>query len=342
MTLVINGRFLRSARPTGMHRVAGALVDAALARGLDAEVLAPPGIEDPRVDRTAWAPRGRIADHVWEQVSLPLAARGRPIVSLLNTAPVVAHRAATMVHDLGFRVHEWHAAGNRAYAATVMAAARRAAVVLTPSQAIAAELADVGLDGGRIRVVRPAVDERWHPRDAQQVREARASFGLERPYCLMVGWMHPRKDAATVVAAHARLVGLEPHDLVLVGAPSPTFAPVHLPELDSIRVLGYVTDDELAALMSGAAACVYPSVYEGFGLPAVEALACGAPVIASDLPVLREATLGRAEFVPCRDVTAWADAMCAALAGELRPSSAPEWTWGDAADQLLDALAPLI
>jgi glycosyltransferase involved in cell wall biosynthesis len=342
VTLVINGRFLRSASPTGMHRVSSALVDGLLARGVDAELLAPPGVDDPRVDRTVWAPRGRLADHLWEQVSLPVAARRRPILSLLNTAPVVTRRAATMVHDLGFRILEWHATGHRAYGATVMASARRAAVVVTPSHAMAAELADAGLDARRIHVVRPAVDARWHPRDAVAVEAVRARFGLRRPYCLMVGWHHPRKGAATVVAAHAQLVEEQPHDLVLVGTGSATFAPVQLPDLPSIRVLGYVADEELAALMSGAAACVYPSLYEGFGLPVVEALACGAPTIASDLPVLHEATLDAAHFVAQGDVLGWARAMRAAFAGEIRPGPAPDWSWDDATGQLLDALAPLL
>jgi glycosyltransferase involved in cell wall biosynthesis len=325
-----------------MHRVAGALVDAALARGLDAELLAPPGVTDPRVARHVWAPRGRLADHVWEQVSLPAAARGRPILSLLNTAPVLPRRAATMVHDLGFRVREWHASGHWAYGATVMASARRAAVILTPSHAIAAELAQAGFDARRISVVRPAVDERWRRREPDAIDAVRARFELQRPYCLMVGWLSPRRDAGTVVAAHARLVRDVPHDLVLVGTGSPTFRRVELPDLPSIRVLGYVEDDELAALMSGASACVYPSVYEGFGLPLVESLACEAPTIASDLPVLREATGGAAHFVAPGDVPAWEAAIRAAMAGKLRCGPAPKWSWDDAAGQLLEALAPIL
>jgi glycosyltransferase involved in cell wall biosynthesis len=170
----------------------------------------------------------------------------------------------------------------------------------------------------------------------------RDKFDLQRSYCLMVGWLNPRKDVSTVVAAHTQLVDDAPHDLVLVGAGSVTFRPVALPQVSSIRVLGYVGDEDLAALMSGAAASVYPSVYEGFGLPVVEALACGAPTIASDLPVLREATADAAHFVARGDVRAWAAAIRAALNGELRTGPAPIWTWDDAAGQLLSALAPLL
>jgi glycosyltransferase involved in cell wall biosynthesis len=343
MTLIVNGRFLRSEHPTGMHRVARALVDSARARGLPGELFAPPGVADPRVDRIVWSPRGRFGDHAWEQASLPIAAKGRPVLSLLNTAPVALSRAATMVHDLAFRVGpEWYSAGLRLYGAVVMAAARRAAVVLTPSHAIAEELVQAGLRSERVRVVRPAAEEVWRPQPAERVEEVRRRFNLQRPYVLTSGWLNPRKDVQTVIEAHRQLVPAVPHDLVLVGAPSPTFRSPQPPPDSSIRVLGYVTDEDLPALTSGAAAFVYPSLYEGFGLPVVEALQCGTPTIASDLPVLREASGGAAHFVPCRDVAAWRGAMEAGLSGGLPRGQVPRWTWDDAAVQLLSALEPLL
>jgi glycosyltransferase involved in cell wall biosynthesis len=343
VTLVVNGRFLRSPRPTGMHRVARALVDHALARGLAAEVLAPPGVEDPRVDRTVWAPRGRFGDHVWEQVSLPLAARGRPVLSLLNTAPVAAASAATMVHDLGFKVRpQWYSAGVRLYGSVVLAAARRARVVIVPSNVIAGELAEIGLAPGRVAVVRPAADGRWRPQPQAAIEAVRRRFALERPYCLIVGWQHPRKDVGTVIEAHRRVVRDVPHDLVLAGTGSPTFGEVRLPDEPSLRVLGYPSDGELVALMSGAAAFAFPSLYEGFGIPVVEALRCGTPTLASDLPVLREASGGAAHFVACGDVEAWAAAIRSALDGEIPAQAPPSWSWDDAAGALLSALEPLL
>lgn len=334
MTLVINGRFLRSEHPIGMHRVARSLVDAARARGLPGELFAPPGVSDPRVDRIVWSPRGRFGDHLWEQAFLPIAARGRPVLSLLNTAPVVLSRAATMVHDLAFQVRpDWYSTGMRAYGAVVVAAARRATVVLTPSHVIAQELVQAGLSSGRVNVVRPAAEAIWRPQPAERVEEVRRRFDLQRPYLLTSGWLNPRKDVATVIEAHRRLVRSTPHELVLVGAWSPTFRSPPPPPDPSIRVLGYVSDEDLPALTSGAAAFLYPSLYEGFGLPVVEALQCGTPVIASDLPVLREASGGAGHFIPCRDLAAWHSAMAAALAGGLSGGRPPQWTWDDAAAQ---------
>jgi glycosyltransferase involved in cell wall biosynthesis len=248
-----------------------------------------------------------------------------------------------MVHDLAFRVGpQWYSGWLRGYGAVVMAAARRATVVLTPSRAIADELVEAGLCARRVRVVRPAVDARWRPQSPERVEEAQRRFDLERPYCLTAGWLNPRKDVGTVIEAHRRIVGRLPHDLVLVGAASPTFRSVEPPLDPSIRVLGYASDDDLVALMTGAAAFVYPSIYEGFGLPVVEALSCGTPTIASDLEVLREASGNEAHFVKRGDVDAWSAAIEAALAGRLAAGRAPDWSWDDAAVQLLNALEPLL
>jgi glycosyltransferase involved in cell wall biosynthesis len=343
VSLAVNGRFLRTPRPTGMHRAARSLLVAARRRGLDAEVLVPPGIDDPLADRTVWGPPGRFGDHAWEQLTLPAATRGRPLLSLLNTAPVAHRRAAVTVYDLAFAVHpEWFRRSIRVYGAVVMAAARRAEVVLTDSHAVAGELRAAGIAASRVRVVRLAVDDGLAPAGHAQVAAAAQRHGLVRPWLLVVGWSNPRKDVATVVQAHAALVSRVPHDLVLVGADSPTFRRVDLPRLDSVRVLGYVGDAELPALLTGASGFLYPTLYEGFGLPPLEALACGTPAIVSDLPVTREAAGDAAVFVPRGDVGAWMSAMEQALMGRLQPGPPPAWTWDDAAAQLLDALSPLL
>jgi len=113
---------------------------------------------------------------------------------------------------------------------------------------------------------------------------------------------------------------------------------VDLPRLPTVRTVGWVPDTDLAALLTGAAALVYPSQYEGFGRPALEAWRCGTPALVSDLPAIREATRGRALYVPPGDVTAWAEAMEAALAGQVSAPEPDPWTWADAAEQLLAAL----
>ena len=92
------------------------------------------------------------------------------------------------------------------------------------------------------------------------------------------------------------------------------------------------------AHFSGAAALLYPSRYEGFGLPPVEAMACGTPALVSDLPAVREATAGGAVYLPAGDLAVWADALRSALQGALTPGSPPPWTWEDAGRALADLL----
>jgi glycosyltransferase involved in cell wall biosynthesis len=335
---VVNGRFLQ-ARTTGLQRTARALLAAALDAGLDAEVVAPADVDDPLVERRLRTPSGRSGGHVFEQLMLPAVARGRTVLSLTNTAPL-AVRGVVMVHDLAPLVGpQWFVRSMRLYAEAALLAARRARRVLTVSEAVAAELAQHGVPSGRIRVVRPAVDPGFAPAPPAAVDAARQRLGLHGPYFVMVGWQDPRKDVETALAAHRQVAPEVPHTLVLVGGRHPVFAPVPAPAGPDVRVLGYVPDGEIVPLLTGAVALLYPTRYEGFGLPPLEALACGTPAVVSDLPVLRESTTGSARLVPAGDVPAWAAALRDALSGSAAAPAPPAWAWPDAARQLLAALA---
>jgi glycosyltransferase involved in cell wall biosynthesis len=154
----------------------------------------------------------------------------------------------------------------------------------------------------------------------------------------MVGWVDPRKDVATAVAAHERTVGDHPHDLVLVGSGHPTFASVAQPRGDRIKFLGHAGDDDLVALLTGAKVLLYPSRYEGFGLPPLEAMACGTPAVVSDIPVLRESTAGAARLVAPGDVAGWAAALLEGLRGTLTRPSPPQRTWRSVGAELAAVL----
>ncbi len=336
---MVNGRFLR-ARPTGLHRVGRALLDAMLAAGLDAEVIAPRGVADPRVDRQASSWSGRSGDHAFEQFALPAIARRRPVLSLTNTGPILARRGWLAVHDLG--VHhrpDWYARDMRVYAGIVLAAARRAERVITFTDAVAGELADAGVERERVLVVRESIDPAFAPAPAERVQEAVERHGLsDQPFVVMVGWAHPRKDLATAVAAHRQVREDLPHRLLLIGEGHGTFAGVQVPRDPSVVQLGHVSDADLVALLTGAAALLYPSKYEGFGLPPLEAWACGTPALVADIPALRESTQGRGELIGVGDGDGWAGALLRALKGELVAPSLPDWSWDDAAQQLRAAL----
>lgn len=337
MTLVVDGRFL-TATPTGLHRVARGFLTAAKDAGVDLEVWTPGQVDDPLADRAIAVPRGRLGGRLWEQLVLPARARGRTIWSLTNTAPL-ARPGIVVVHDLAAEVGPaWFAGSMRLYARTVITSARRARQVITVSNAVRSELVARGVDANRITVVSPAVDARFAPASNAEVNRVREAFGVPGDYAVMVGWADPRKDVTTALAAHHRVVADFPHDLVLVGSSHPTFAPVPRPSGERIRVIGHTTDADLVALLTGAKVLLYPSRYEGFGLPPLEAMACGTPAIASDIPALRESTAGSARLVPGGDADGWAEALRDALRGALSPVTRPTRSWQSVGRELAAAL----
>jgi glycosyltransferase involved in cell wall biosynthesis len=337
VTLVVDGRFL-AAKATGLHRVARGFVVAAKDAGVDLEVWTPGVIDDPLADRAIHVPGGRLGGRLWEQVVLPVAARGRTVWSLTNTAPL-ATPGIVVVHDIAAEVGpEWFAGSMRLYARTVLAAARRAERVITVSGAVRDELVARGVRPDRVIVVSPAVDDRFAPATTGEVERVRASLGLAADYAVMVGWADPRKDVATAFAAHQTALDQHRHDLVLVGSGHPTFAPVVRPSGDHVKVVGHTTDADLIALLSGAKVLLYPSRYEGFGLPPLEAMACGTPAVASDIPALRESTAGAVRLVAPGDVAGWSEALLDGLRGALTPPSRPSRSWRSVGAELAAAL----
>jgi glycosyltransferase involved in cell wall biosynthesis len=200
-------------------------------------------------------------------------------------------------------------------------AVQRAARVIVPTEALAREARSrLGVEGERIDVIHEAPAARMHPRDARQVAAVRARFALPERYLLWVGGLrHPDPDKRIdKLAATPREL-----PLVLVGPTSPW---AH--ELPGVILTGHVCDDDLAALYTGAHALVIASEGEGFGLSAVEALACGTPVVACEGPALREVLDGRVTFVPACDTRAL---IVAAESIERQAQTPPAWTWHDAA-----------
>ena len=281
---------------------------------------------------------GRLGAHAWEQFALPRIAGDKPVLSLVNTAPVLARHGIVLVHDLAPLVGpQWFSREMRVYGHVVLAAARRADTVLTVSHVMADELRARGVRAP-ITVIHNAVDEHVRAVEPEVGAAARERLAVRTPYVLFVGWADPRKDVATAIAAHRLAARTAPHRLVLTGLAHRNFAPVVVPDLDTVIRLGYVSDDDLHALMTGASALLYPSRYEGFGTPPLEAWACGTPAVVSDIPVLRESTEGRAVYVPPGDVNAWAAAILAALHDDLIAPKPSTRTWTDAGAELIEAL----
>jgi len=263
-----------------------------------------------------------------------------------------ARRAATVVtvHDLTYlRYPEMVTAASARFRDLVPRALRRGATVCTPTAAVGAEVADAyRLPPERLVVTPLGVGPAWHsavPADPAWL----AANGLPERYLLFVGNREPRKNLPTLLAAYRELLadpgpgGVPP--LVLVG-PAGWGEALDLAGLpaEAVRTPGYLAEDDLARVVAGAAALVFPSWYEGFGLPALEALACGTPVVATDLPALREVLGDQAELVPPGDAAAMADALARVLgdpggepARAARRARAAAFTWAACARATLSA-----
>jgi glycosyltransferase involved in cell wall biosynthesis len=200
-------------------------------------------------------------------------------------------------------------------------AVQRAVRVIVPTYAVADDVESVlEIPRNRIAVIPEAPAASLHHRPEEEVRAVRHRFSLPERYLVWVGALQtpdPRKRVAALARAPRSM------PLVLVG---PTAPWAH--QLPDVKLTGAVSDDELAAIYTGAHALIFPSDDEGFGLPPVEALACGTPVAASDVPALREVLDGRATFRPVEDLPGL---VAAAEAAERPAPPPPPWSWADAA-----------
>jgi glycosyltransferase involved in cell wall biosynthesis len=200
-------------------------------------------------------------------------------------------------------------------------AVQRAVTVIVPTQAVADDAVErLSIEPDRIAVIPEAVAPELGPRTDDEVAEVRERYELPDDYLLWVGGLEhpdPRKRVSALAETPREL------PLVLVGRPGRWAE-----ELEDVILTGHVPDNDLAAIYTGARSLVFPSDDEGFGLPPLEALACGTPVVACDVPALREVHGDRVQFVERGDF----GALISAAEAASRPAPAPpEWTWGDAA-----------
>jgi glycosyltransferase involved in cell wall biosynthesis len=301
---------------------------------------------DPRVQPPAAVPLRRLAAPpiAWKHLVLPLALL-RDRVSLFHSPsgslPALAGcRQVVTIHDLFAEIEPgWFSPRMGAQLrAAQRHAARRASAIIAVSQRTRTDLVERwGIPSQRVQVVYNGVDhQRFWPLEVDAERVAQ-QYGVPFPFILCVGSLMPWRNAPRLLRAAARL-GL---GLLFVGRdiwgtdPTQRLAAEH--GWDWARFVGYVDDEELPALYAAARVFAYPSLYEGFGIPPLEAMACGTPVVASTAGALPE-VLGDAALLvdPYRE-DALAEALAAAAAdgGELRRRGlqrAAAFSWQAAAE----------
>lgn len=287
----------------------------------------------------------------WEQGIGPAAAL-RDRLDLfhgpVNVLPLATPcRGVITIHDLAFLAHpEAFNAAKRRYLALMTAlSARRSVRVIAVSHFTKLEvIRRLGVAPRKVAVVPNAVDPAFAPRPADEIVRFRAAQGLPDQFILSLGTLEPRKNLTGLLDAYARLAADTTADLVVVGGQGwlydDALARVAALGLTGrVRFAGHVPDGDLPLWYNAAAAFVYPSLYEGFGLPPLEALACGTPTITSAAASLPEVVGDAAILVEPRDPDALAAALRRVLTEPVLrarlsaagPSRAATFTWAGAA-----------
>jgi glycosyltransferase involved in cell wall biosynthesis len=315
-----------------------------------------PPVEDDRwrvsLEPASWA--RRLNSFVWFKArTLALCRRDRLAVYWANTGFVprlpAELRVVASVYDLVYRIapETMRRLSLLQYRAFFHRDLRRADAVVSLSQGTAKRLrAMLGIDVAGVAA--PGVSGRFSPPAAGVLSRVLRRHGLERPYFIAVGTLEPRKNVGLLIDAFERWrdSGVQPDcELVLVGGAGWRDQQLRARLSGTnvnVRPLGRVSDDDLAALYAGAIAFVFPSRYEGFGLPVLEARACGARIIASDTPEIREAG-GRAATYVTPAVPSLANALSEAWRERHTQSGgdpSPLPSWRDAAAVLAASLQP--
>lgn len=348
--IIVNGKFL-GAGLNGVHRTAAHYASALLSRATPetpVRLLAPRAVP-PDPDFPLLRPEvvpGRFGPgQGWEMLTLPRAARAALLVNFCNLAPLLHSRSVVMIHDAQTYLYPDDYTGRQAmaYRALLPWIARRAVRVLTVSDFSRRSLAQHGV--GRaddIHVVHNGTD---HILDTPPDGSVLARHGLTPGgFVLTLGSAKGYKNIGTLLAAAPDLS----LPLVVAGGPGPDAYAARPPP--GVTFTGFVTDGELRALYDDAAAFAFPSLTEGFGLPPVEAMQCGTPVVAADAGAMPEVCGEGAVLVPPTDPAAWVaalnriagDADHARALTERGRTRAAILTWDAAGERLWQVIAPLL
>jgi glycosyltransferase involved in cell wall biosynthesis len=356
-TVFINGRFLGQ-RTSGVQRYAGETLRALdqlmrerAPHALSLILLAPPNAPDPGLTRIEFRRVGKLTGNAWEQLSLPRAAAGHWLLSFGPTGPLLKRAQLVTIHDAAvYAVPAAYSLAFRAwYKLLLPVLVRRTPRVMTVSEFARGELVRwLGVRPERVDVC----GEGWqHVLRSASEPSVLSEHGLiTGRYLFAVSNVAPHKNFALLARA-AELLGQGGCEIVVAGASNPRlFGRTSPASLRSLRMIGYVDDRKLRALYENAAGFIYPSTYEGFGIPPLEAMALGCPVLASNAAAIPEVCGDGAWYFEPDDAAKLAELMQRLLT---RPEQRREliergnarlsrFSWTDAARVYLRTLEQLI
>jgi glycosyltransferase involved in cell wall biosynthesis len=351
----INGRFL-SKPITGTQRFAWEMVvalDALLAEqntGIDVKIIAPPGTVAPEgLLRISCEACGNLKGHAWEQWDLFRRTRKGVLVNFCNAGPVLHPKALTVIHDAAvYRMPGNYSLAYRSFHRLLGRLLARRSALATVSDFSRKELVDVlGVKAGDIALLPNGHEHILRHRPETQILD-RLSL-RDRPYFLFVGTPAPNKNLKRAIEAFAKLRRPDAAFVIVGATESKVYGGNILEKPDNVLMPGRLTDGEIAALYGQAAALCFPSLYEGFGIPPLEAMALRCPVVASRLPPVEDVCSDAALYFNPLDIGDMAARMQDILASperrdELKRKSAgryPLFSWKNGAARLLEILAPM-
>lgn len=294
---------------------------------------------------------------VWTHMRFSLALwRDRPDVTFVpaHTLPLwFPGPAVVTVHDLGYVYFpDAHPDPARRYLEwSTRHSVRRATRIMADSLATAKDLAaHYGVSENRITLVYPGVDQTLaRVTDPVDLAAVRARYGLPGRYLLFIGTLQPRKNIARIVQGYVRWTATQAAPdvaLVLAGPQGWLYDPAWTEGIAGVILPGYIADEDIAALYSGALALVFPTLHEGFGFPVLEAMRCGTPVITGNASSLPEVAGDAAILVNAREIDEIAGAMDRVINDKTLRSDlvvkgyrqAERFTWQRTAEQTLQVL----
>lgn len=297
--IYINGHFLHQ-QLTGVQRYAREVLSGFDEGGYPYTVVEP----------SSFFSGNKIGHHLWEQLLLPLRPEADAVLwSPANSGPVFAGNHVITLHDAGvFVCPEWFSPAYVKWRKAILPRmAARARTILTVSEFSRKVICKyLPVRPEQVKVVYNGVDrERFKLSGVLAIKKAMEKYGLSGPYLFTLGSMDPRKNFERLIRAWSECAGkaeAKGYTLAIAGGSNGNFGKLDREDTGSVKWLGYVDDADLPALYSGASGFLFPSLFEGFGLTILEAMACGTPVLTSNTTALDEVA-GDAALKVCPEST---------------------------------------